>query len=106
MAWVLGTTGSARLLLSRQCLAKHCGIAGEGEPGFQIDHTILYQLCDFAVEVLHSFGGSGFYGIEQAVIIALSFSMHSRVRALALRISKAATRPLRSAFDNKRWQTM
>ena len=34
------------------------------------------------------------------------FSMHSRVRAFALRISKAATRPLRSDFDISLWQTM
>ena len=92
--------------LPRQFLSEHRGIAGKGEPGFQIDHAVLHQLSDLAVEMLHAIGSAGLHGVERVLFSRSPFSMHSRVRALALRISKAATRPLRSSFGISRWQMM
>src|SRR5579862_5224610 len=59
--------------LARQCLAQHRGITGERKPGLKINYAILYQLGDFAIEVLHPFGGPSLYRIEQAAIVTIPF---------------------------------
>jgi hypothetical protein len=50
--------------LAGQFLAEHCGIGGEGQAGFEVDHLIFHQAGDIAVEVLHTFGGAGLDGLE------------------------------------------
>ena len=59
--------------LSDQFLAQHCGIAGKGKAGFEIDDAVAHQLGDFAVEVLHAFAGAGLHGVEQGLAFALAF---------------------------------
>ena len=44
--------------LPDQFLTQHRGIAGEREPGFEIDDAVADQLRDFAIEVLHAFSGA------------------------------------------------
>ena len=49
--------------LSRQFLAQHGRVAGVGESGFEVDDAVADELGDFAVEVLHAFGGAGLHGV-------------------------------------------
>src|SRR6202034_2868768 len=56
-----------------QFLAENARIAGIGEPGFEIDHAIPDQLCDFTVEMLHTFGGACLDGVEKTFVLALAF---------------------------------
>src|SRR5579863_4845707 len=59
--------------LPGQLLPQNCGIASDGEARLKVDDVILYQLCDLAVEVLHSFRGAGLHGVEQGLVFALAF---------------------------------
>jgi hypothetical protein len=62
-----------RLTLAGEFLAEYGGIAGVGEAGFEIDDAIADELGDFAIEVLHAFGGAGFHSVEQGLAFVFAF---------------------------------
>src|SRR5215472_7720354 len=66
--WWEVTTG-----LLRQFLAEDGSVAGERNPGVQVDQASAHQLRDFAVEVLHAVGFAAFDRVEQRPSVVLTF---------------------------------
>src|ERR1700694_34685 len=59
--------------LPRQLLPKRARITGIGEASFKINQSVLHQLRNLTVEMLHPLGRAGFDGVENTLILALPF---------------------------------